>query len=55
LVRGLDGKEYKPEDYLAAFARFVKENPAHVDAIEILLDIVPKGGEQKHWANYGRS
>ena len=22
------GKEYKPEDYLAAFARFVKENPA---------------------------
>lgn len=38
LVRGLDGKEYKPEDYLAAFARFVKENPAHVEAIEILLD-----------------
>jgi len=27
LVRGLDGKEYKPEDYLAAFAHFVKENP----------------------------
>ena len=38
LVRGLDGKEYKPEDYLAAFARFVKENPAQVEAIEILLD-----------------
>jgi len=38
LVRGLDGKEYKPEDYLAAFARFVKENPAQVQAIEILLD-----------------
>jgi type I restriction enzyme R subunit len=38
LVRGLDGKEYKPEDYLAAFARFVKENPAKVEAIEILLD-----------------
>lgn len=38
LVRGLDGKEYKPEDYLAAFARFVTENPAHVEAIEILLD-----------------
>ena len=33
-----DGKEYKPEDYLAAFARFVNENPAHVEAIEILLD-----------------
>jgi type I restriction enzyme R subunit len=42
LVRGLDGKEYKPEDYLAAFAIFVKENPAHVEAIEILLDR-PKG------------
>jgi type I restriction enzyme, R subunit len=38
LVRGLDGKEYKPEDYLAAFACFVKENPAQVEAIEILLD-----------------
>ena len=42
LVRGLDGREYKPEDYLAAFARFVKENPAQVEAIEILLDR-PKG------------
>lgn len=38
LVRGLDGREYKPEDYLAAFGRFVKENPAQVEAIEILLD-----------------
>lgn len=38
LVRGADGKEYKPEDYLAAFARFVKENPAKVEAIGILLD-----------------
>lgn len=38
LIRGLDGKEYKPEDYLAAFAQFVKANPARVAAIEILLD-----------------
>ncbi len=38
LVRGLDGREYKPEDYLAAFGRYVKENPAQVEAIEILLD-----------------
>jgi type I restriction enzyme, R subunit len=38
LVRGTDGKEYKPQDYLAAFARFVEENPAHVEAIRILLD-----------------
>ena len=32
------GKEYKPEDYLAAFARFVQENPAKIEAIRILLD-----------------
>jgi type I restriction enzyme R subunit len=38
LVRGADGKEYKPEDYLAAFAQFVKDNPAKVEAIGILLD-----------------
>jgi type I restriction enzyme R subunit len=38
LVRGADGKEYKPEDYLVAFARFVKDNPAKVEAIAILLD-----------------
>ena len=38
LVRGADGKEYKPEDYLEEFARFVRENPDHVAAIEILLE-----------------
>lgn len=38
LVRGLDGKEYKPEDYLQEFGRFVAENAPHVDAIRILLD-----------------
>lgn len=38
LVRGLDGKEYKPEDYLSAFERFVKDNPSQVEAIGILLD-----------------
>jgi type I restriction enzyme, R subunit len=37
-VRGLDGKEYRPEDYLTAFARFVWENPSHIEAIRILLD-----------------
>jgi len=36
LVRGRDGKEYKPEDYLNAFARFVDENPEHIEAIRIL-------------------
>jgi type I restriction enzyme R subunit len=38
LVKGADGTEYKPEDYLMAFARFVRENPAHIEAIRILLD-----------------
>lgn len=37
LVRGADGKEYKPEDYLQAFELWVRENPEHVEAIEILL------------------
>jgi type I restriction enzyme, R subunit len=43
LVRGADGREYKPEDYLSAFARFVRENPAHVEAIRILL------GRPREW------
>jgi type I restriction enzyme R subunit len=37
LVRDSAGQEYRPEDYLIAFARFVKENEARVDAIAILL------------------
>ena len=28
----------KPEDYLDSFARFVKENPEHIEAIKILLE-----------------
>jgi type I restriction enzyme R subunit len=32
------GQEYKPADYLAAFARFVRENPNQIEAIRILLD-----------------
>lgn len=32
------GKEYqKPEDYLDTFARFVKDNQEHIEAIQILL------------------
>jgi type I restriction enzyme R subunit len=38
LIRDGQGKEYKPEDYLEAFARFVDENPAQIEAIRILLD-----------------
>jgi type I restriction enzyme R subunit len=30
--------EYKPADYLTAFARFVRENPIPIEAIRILLD-----------------
>jgi type I restriction enzyme R subunit len=32
------GREYKPADYLTAFARFVQENPLPIEAIKILLD-----------------
>ncbi len=38
LIRDGRGREQKPEDYLAAFSRFVRENPAQVEAIRILLD-----------------
>ena len=38
LIRDGEGTEYKPVDYLAAFSRFVKENPAQIEAIQILLD-----------------
>lgn len=37
LIRGADGKEYKPEDYLTAFAEFVRKNPEKIEAIRILL------------------
>ena len=36
-MRGIDGKEYKPDDYLTAFAQFVRENPQQIEAIRILL------------------
>ena len=33
------GSEYqKPEDYLESFARFVTDNPEHIEAIKILLE-----------------
>lgn len=38
LFRDAAGREYKPEDYLEAFARFVRDNLAQVKAIRILLD-----------------
>src|SRR6266404_284356 len=36
LIRGLDGKEYRPGDYLTAFAQFVRDNPDKIEAIRIL-------------------
>ena len=38
IFRDSAGKEYKPDDYLSAFSRFVRENPEHIEAIRILLD-----------------
>jgi len=37
LIRGLDGKEYKPEDYLVAFSEYVKSHESDVQAIGVLL------------------
>ena len=37
LVRGLDGKEYKPDDYLAAFSEYVAMHRTDIDSIAILL------------------
>lgn len=42
LIREVAGREYKPEDYLEQFAKFVKENPAKIEAVKILLGR-PKG------------
>jgi type I restriction enzyme R subunit len=38
VLRDIAGNEYKPEDYLHAFARFVRENEAQIDAVRVLLD-----------------
>lgn len=38
IFRTTDGRELKPEDYLTAFGHFVRENPEHVEAIQILLE-----------------
>ncbi len=37
LFRTTDGKEYKPEDYIKQFEKFVKDNPEHIEAISIVL------------------
>ena len=40
LIKDGRGQEMRPGDYLAAFDRFVQENPAKVEAIRILLDLI---------------
>jgi type I restriction enzyme R subunit len=37
LFRAADGRELKPPDYIRMFEEFVKNNPEHIDALEILL------------------
>jgi type I restriction enzyme R subunit len=37
VFRTTDGRELKPEDYIAQFEKFVKENPDHIEAIAIVL------------------
>jgi len=37
VFRAKDGSELGPEDYLQEFEGFVKENPEHIEALEILL------------------
>ncbi len=37
-IRSGTGKDFKPDDYLTAFSRFVQENSQQVEAIGILLD-----------------
>jgi type I restriction enzyme R subunit len=38
LIRDYGGNIWKPSDYLTAFANFVRENPAHIEAVAILLN-----------------
>lgn len=38
LFRTADGRDLRPEDYLIAFERFVKENPDRIEAIRVLLN-----------------
>lgn len=38
MVRDAEGKEYKPADYLAAFANYIREHKSDIEAVQILLD-----------------
>jgi type I restriction enzyme, R subunit len=38
VFRDVAGNEYRPDDYLKAFSSFVRENEAHIEAVQVLLD-----------------
>jgi type I restriction enzyme R subunit len=38
IFRTADGREYKPDDYISEFEKFVKNNPDHIQALKILLE-----------------
>jgi type I restriction enzyme R subunit len=38
IFRAKDGRELGPRDYLKEFEEFVRENPEHIEALEILLN-----------------
>ena len=38
IFRAKDGRELRPQDYLQEFERFVRENPQHIEVLEILLN-----------------
>ncbi len=38
VYRTTDGRELKLDDYIAAFEKFVRENPEHIEAISIVID-----------------
>lgn len=38
LIRDNAGNEYKPADYLAAFANYIREHKSDIEAVQILLD-----------------
>lgn len=46
LIRDYGGNIWKPSDYLTAFSNFVRENPAHIEAVAILLQR-PRGWKPK--------
>jgi len=44
MIRDGEGREYRPEDYLAAFSRYVREHQDEIEAIQVLL------GRPREWS-----